>query len=292
MLGLTSGEVSLLDDDQVGRELLRLFDADRASLMTQLVLGAVAEFGVDCKELHNDSTSVTCSGAYRSATGGARAGKSMKSIRRRAECEAERNEHDAMEPGLKERGNQRRRVGPLRGDRPQSSPVSRTGETAEATVAFLNDAFPKWSPVSRTGETGVGLLVKWARRAVPQWSPVSRTGETPLARARTGLEPIPQWSPVSRTGETTTTESKKVTPCSPQWSPVSRTRETEATLPRWRRVYFPRWSPVSRTGETLISRSSPSRLVGPHRSPISRTGETRAPRAARAAKSCRNGRPG
>ena len=80
VLGLTSGEVSLLNDDRVGRELLRLFDADRASFMTQLVLGAVAEFAVDCKELHNDSTSVTFSGAYRSATGGARAGKSTAPI--------------------------------------------------------------------------------------------------------------------------------------------------------------------------------------------------------------------
>jgi transposase len=75
VLGLGGAEADLLNDDRVGRTLLRLFDADRASLMTALVLGAVTEFKVDCKELHNDSTSVTFSGAYRSATGSARAGK-------------------------------------------------------------------------------------------------------------------------------------------------------------------------------------------------------------------------
>ena len=74
VLGLAAGEADLLNDDRVGRTLLRLFDADRASLMTTLVLGAIDEFGVDCGELHNDSTSITFSGAYRSATGAARAG--------------------------------------------------------------------------------------------------------------------------------------------------------------------------------------------------------------------------
>jgi len=79
-LGLAPGEADLLNDDRVGRVLLRLFDADRASLMTALVLGAVAEFGADCDELHNDSTSITFSGAYRTATGAARAGKATAPI--------------------------------------------------------------------------------------------------------------------------------------------------------------------------------------------------------------------
>ncbi len=80
VLGLGPGEASLLNDDRVGRALLRLFDADRASLMTALVLRAVAEFEVDCAELHNDSTSVTFSGAYRSATGAVRGGKATAPI--------------------------------------------------------------------------------------------------------------------------------------------------------------------------------------------------------------------
>jgi len=75
LLGLAGGEVDVLNDDRVGRALETLFDADRASLLTELILGVVAEFGVETGELHNDSTSVSVQGLYRSATGTARGGK-------------------------------------------------------------------------------------------------------------------------------------------------------------------------------------------------------------------------
>ena len=75
LLGLSAEEVELLSDDQVGRALDRLFCADRASLLTELVLGAIAEFEVDCTQLHNDSTSITVHGAYRSADGHQSAGR-------------------------------------------------------------------------------------------------------------------------------------------------------------------------------------------------------------------------
>ncbi|MCA1698045.1 MAG: IS1634 family transposase, partial [Actinobacteria bacterium] len=75
LLGLDADEVVLLNDDRVGRALDQLFDADRASLLTQLILGVIGEFGVDCSQLHNDSTSITLTGAYRSADGHDRAGK-------------------------------------------------------------------------------------------------------------------------------------------------------------------------------------------------------------------------
>jgi transposase len=56
--------------------LERLFDADRASLLTTLVLRAVREFGIDTSECHNDSTSISVSGVvYRDATGAPRGGK-------------------------------------------------------------------------------------------------------------------------------------------------------------------------------------------------------------------------
>jgi transposase len=74
-LGLAAGEVEAINDDRVGRALERLFDADRASLLTELMLGVIAEFGIDTAELHNDSTSVSVSGVYRSATGVSRGGK-------------------------------------------------------------------------------------------------------------------------------------------------------------------------------------------------------------------------
>ena len=47
----------------MGRALERLFDADRASLLTELMLGVIAEFGIDTAELHNDSTSIACPGS-------------------------------------------------------------------------------------------------------------------------------------------------------------------------------------------------------------------------------------
>ena len=67
-LRLTASQVSLLNDDRVGRALDELFDADRASLLTEVVVRAVQEFRVDLEQLHNDSTTVTFSGEYRGAT--------------------------------------------------------------------------------------------------------------------------------------------------------------------------------------------------------------------------------
>ncbi len=80
LLGLAAGDAAALNDDRVGRALLRLFDADRASLLTEVVLGAIDRFGIDCSQLHNDSTSVTFSGAYRNATGARRGGKTTPAI--------------------------------------------------------------------------------------------------------------------------------------------------------------------------------------------------------------------
>src|SRR5689334_9423635 len=74
-LGLAEGEVEAVNDDRVGRALERQFDADRASLLTELMLAVIAEFGVDTAELHNDSTSISVHGAYRCATGRPRGGK-------------------------------------------------------------------------------------------------------------------------------------------------------------------------------------------------------------------------
>lgn len=75
LLGLAADDVAVLNDDRVGRSLDRLFDADRASLLTEVVVHAVREFNVDLEQLHNDSTTLTFSGEYASATGGAQRGK-------------------------------------------------------------------------------------------------------------------------------------------------------------------------------------------------------------------------
>ena len=74
LVGLSEVEPSALNDDRVGRSLDALFNADRASLMTRIVLKAVDEFAIDLSQLHNDSTTVTVHGEYK-AKGSARNAK-------------------------------------------------------------------------------------------------------------------------------------------------------------------------------------------------------------------------
>lgn len=63
-LGLSAEEVGGLNDDRVGRALDALFDADRGSLLSAIVLRAIHRFDIDCTQVHNDSTSITFTGAY------------------------------------------------------------------------------------------------------------------------------------------------------------------------------------------------------------------------------------
>ena len=80
LLGLAAGEVELVNDDRVGRMLARLFDADRASFATRLVLDAVAAFDIDVSQLHTDTTSIRFTGAYAEADGRARGGKATPAV--------------------------------------------------------------------------------------------------------------------------------------------------------------------------------------------------------------------
>ena len=52
-----------LNDDRLGRTLDRLFDADRATLITETVLGVLREFSLEVSQLHNDSTTITLAAA-------------------------------------------------------------------------------------------------------------------------------------------------------------------------------------------------------------------------------------
>jgi transposase len=63
-VGLLPGQAALLNDDRIGRALDHLYKADRASLLTALVLRIVREFDIDLSELHQDTTTVTFSGDY------------------------------------------------------------------------------------------------------------------------------------------------------------------------------------------------------------------------------------
>lgn len=64
-LGLAPEEISLLNDDRIGRALDHLHQADRASLLTALVRQTVRAFDIDLQQLHQDTTTVTFSGEYR-----------------------------------------------------------------------------------------------------------------------------------------------------------------------------------------------------------------------------------
>jgi transposase len=69
LLGLTTDQASVLNDDRIGRALDDLFESDRQALLTDFVLGMVKEFRVNLEELHNDSTSLTFQGGYPEADG-------------------------------------------------------------------------------------------------------------------------------------------------------------------------------------------------------------------------------
>ena len=69
LFGLAAAQLGQLGDDRIGRALDRLFDADRAALLTEVVLAVGQRFAVRFDELHNDSTSVSFCGQYRAATG-------------------------------------------------------------------------------------------------------------------------------------------------------------------------------------------------------------------------------
>jgi hypothetical protein len=80
LLGMAESEVAAVNDDRVGRALDALFDADRASLLTTVMLAAIGEFGIDTDQLHNDSTSISVHGAYAGADGSPRGGKATPVI--------------------------------------------------------------------------------------------------------------------------------------------------------------------------------------------------------------------
>ena len=67
LVGLSPEQIGLLNDDRVGRALDALFLADTPSLVLAVVGHAVRQFGVTLEQLHNDSTTITFCGAYRTA---------------------------------------------------------------------------------------------------------------------------------------------------------------------------------------------------------------------------------
>lgn len=80
LFGLDSEQITSLNDDRVGRDLDMLFDVDRASILTEVVIRAIKEFKLDLSRFHNDSTTITFSGIYKEATGERKRGKESLNI--------------------------------------------------------------------------------------------------------------------------------------------------------------------------------------------------------------------
>lgn len=60
---------SKYNDDRLGRETDRLFNADRNSMMTEISANAIEVYSLELERIHNDSTSITFKGAYKGSDG-------------------------------------------------------------------------------------------------------------------------------------------------------------------------------------------------------------------------------
>jgi transposase len=67
LLDLSEEQIASLNDDRVGRCLDQLFQHDCGSLALTVATHAIAEFGVQLDQLHNDSTTITFHGDYADA---------------------------------------------------------------------------------------------------------------------------------------------------------------------------------------------------------------------------------
>lgn len=65
LFGIERDSVAHLSDDRIGRALDHLFNADRAAMLTDVILATVRNFDLQLDRLHNDSTSISFCGQYR-----------------------------------------------------------------------------------------------------------------------------------------------------------------------------------------------------------------------------------
>jgi transposase len=80
LFGPSPEQMERLTDDRIGRALDHLFEADRAVLLTEVVLMLGRGFGVTFSRLHNDSTSVSFCGQYREDARRSATGRSSAAI--------------------------------------------------------------------------------------------------------------------------------------------------------------------------------------------------------------------
>ncbi|MBW1894589.1 MAG: IS1634 family transposase, partial [Deltaproteobacteria bacterium] len=67
-LGCEDNSGGIFNDDRFGRALDKLYFADRASLMTEIVVAAIDKFDLDLSRVHNDSTTVKACGSIAGCT--------------------------------------------------------------------------------------------------------------------------------------------------------------------------------------------------------------------------------
>ena len=65
LYGLSAEQLEHLSDDRLGRALDHLFQADRAALLTAVIVAVGRRFELQFQRLHNDSTSISFCGQYR-----------------------------------------------------------------------------------------------------------------------------------------------------------------------------------------------------------------------------------
>ena len=80
LFGVAGDDIESLSDDRLGRALDRLFEADRAALLTEVVLAVAKRFAVQLKRLHNDSTSIAFCGQYRDGRSVSKSGQRAPAI--------------------------------------------------------------------------------------------------------------------------------------------------------------------------------------------------------------------
>ncbi len=80
LLGVSGDQTAHINDDRIGRSLDLLFDADRGSMLIEIVKSVVEKFGISMNEFHNDSTTITFSGNYEDADGSDKRGRETAEI--------------------------------------------------------------------------------------------------------------------------------------------------------------------------------------------------------------------
>jgi transposase len=63
-VGLQPEETKFIQDDRIGRALVRFYNSRHQDIFFRLALRAIKIFGLDCSRIHHDTTSVTVAGKY------------------------------------------------------------------------------------------------------------------------------------------------------------------------------------------------------------------------------------